>query len=147
MNAPAVEVRDIPGYEGLYAVASDGRVWGYERRWTTGNHSNGRLHRAARWLRLIQQNTGYLVVNLKSGGRAKTALVHRLVALTWIPNPLGLPNVNHLNFDRTDNRVANLEWCTPGENSRHSVRAVRARGVFVRMPRDIACANDSGRVA
>lgn len=135
------ELRDVPGFEGLYAVSSDGRVWGYERRWITA----GRIqrHRPARWLKLIeQQRRGYLVVNLKKGGQAKTMLVHRLVAQAFVPNPLGLPDVNHRNLRKTDNRAQNLEWCTPGDNKRHSARARRGYGVFVHLAPGIACAND-----
>ena len=46
--------------------------------------------------------------------------VHRIVALLFIPNPLELPQVNHINSDKTDNRVENLEWCTNQYNTDHS---------------------------
>lgn len=54
-------------------------------------------------------------------GHEKHVTVHRLVAETFIPNPLELPQVNHKNFDRADNRVENLEWCTNGQNTIHSM--------------------------
>lgn len=54
---------------------------------------------------------GYLRVSLCKNGEAKTYLIHRLVAEAFIPNPLGLPQVNHINEIKTDNRAENLEWC------------------------------------
>jgi len=61
--------------------------------------------------------TGYLNVTLSGTERAKTNAAHRLVAETWIPNPLNLPQVNHIDKDRTNNKVSNLEWVTQEENS------------------------------
>jgi hypothetical protein len=64
----------------------------------------------------------YLHVTLFSRGIRQIALVHRLVAETFIPNPNHLPCVNHLDGDRLNNRVENLEWCTYEQNSRHAVK-------------------------
>lgn len=68
-----------------------------------------------------QQNIqGYKSVGI---GHKKTELIHRLVAKAFIPNPNNLPQVNHKNFIRHDNRIDNLEWCTADDNRLHSVLA------------------------
>jgi hypothetical protein len=123
MNAPektvdGVQVRDVPGFDGLYAVTRDGRIWGYERNW---RNATGAMHRPARWMVLTLDGTGYLRVRLVGrGGRRAFPSVHRIVAAAWLPNPLGLPQVNHLNGIKTDNRDSNLEWCDSLMNNRHA---------------------------
>lgn len=69
----------------------------------------------------LNDKEGYMVVSLRNDeGKPKKCFVHRLVAITYIPNPLGKPMVNHLNRIRHDNRVVNLEWCTGSENALHA---------------------------
>lgn len=73
-------------------------------------------------------NRGYLRVSLSYGGmKHKKFSIHRLVAAAFIPNPQNLPQVNHINGDKTDNRVENLEWCTAIQNLNHSGVIEKAR--------------------
>lgn len=109
----------IKGYKGLYEVSSDGFVWSlHYGRW------GGRQ-------KLIGQTDkdGYKVVLLNSKGTRKVLKVHRLVAQAFIPNPKNLPQVNHKNGDKTDNRTKNLEWMTGSENVLHNFRSLGRKNV------------------
>lgn len=71
----------------------------------------------------IHENTtekGYKNCRIKVNGKGKTFLVHRLVAIWFIPNPQNKPEVNHKNGVKNDNRLSNLEWATPHENRIHA---------------------------
>lgn len=97
---------DITGYEGLYAINRQGEIWSY--------YANKILS---------QKHTyrGYYCVGLRKKGIArKFCLVHRLVANTFIPNPENKPDVNHIDCNKLNNYVENLEWCTASENMQHA---------------------------
>lgn len=64
---------------------------------------------------------GYHRVNIHLDEGKKTYLLHRVVALMHLPNPRGLPQINHIDGDKSNNSVTNLEWCTGKENVKHSV--------------------------
>ena len=64
---------------------------------------------------------GYYYVNLRHDGKTKLAYVHRIIAETYVDNPENKEQVNHINGDKKDNRIENLEWVTPKENTQHSI--------------------------
>lgn len=68
---------------------------------------------------------GYLKVDLHKEGKIKKYYIHRLVASAFIPNPNNLPQVNHRNEIKTDNRVENIEWCTAQYNTNYGTRIER----------------------
>lgn len=65
---------------------------------------------------------GYKMVQLRLNGKMKNIYIHRLVAMTFIPNPENKPCVGHKDHDRANNSVENLYWCTHAENTQHGVR-------------------------
>lgn len=71
---------------------------------------------------------GYLKAYLFEHGYENYEYVHILVALTFIPNPNNLPEVNHMNFVKSDNRACNLEWCTRKQNMEHASKMGRMKG-------------------
>lgn len=93
--------RPVKGYEGVYEVSNLGRV---RRLWPISGHT--------RQLKLfLRSENGYVAVNLSRCNRSVIKSVHRLVAEAFIPNPNGLPQVNHKDENKTNNKVSNLEWC------------------------------------
>lgn len=100
--------RWVVGYEGLYMVSSMGNIIAVPHDYKDGL-----------WLRPRKTSKGYLSVSLYKDGKYFKMLVHRAVAQAFIPNPNRLPQVNHIDGNKTNNNVNNLEWCTAQENIRH----------------------------
>lgn len=103
------EWRPIQGYEGFYEVSNMGRVKSIRR--TVRANTCGTREVPERILSTPISSCGYALAVLCKNGIKKNALVHRLVASAFSPNPLNLPEVNHKDEDRTNNVVDNLEWC------------------------------------
>lgn len=103
--------KDLPGFEGLYQVSSLGNVMSL--------NFGGKIGKK-RVLKLVQHGRGYRSVLLYKDGIRTQRLVHRLVAETFIPNPSGLPQVNHKDENKENNCVENLEWCNNQYNNIYS---------------------------
>lgn len=100
----------IPAFGGRYEASELGEI----------RHSLSKNIRKARL-----NKYGYLQLNFSRGdgtGKSDTILVHRLIAKTFIPNPENLPEVNHIDGNKQNNRVDNLEWCSISYNGKHAFR-------------------------
>ena len=110
----------LKGFEGLYEVSNKGRVRSVDRVFIK---KNGRMQPVkGKILKQTKDKDGYYKVYLCNQGLEKNVFVHRLVAEAFIPNPNNLPQVNHINSKRDDNRVENLEWVTAKQNSEHAYK-------------------------
>lgn len=107
-------VKDVKGFEGLYAITSCGMVYSHSRI----NRQN-RLQKG-RFMKQQTDKDGYYFVRLQKDGIATMYRVSRLVALHFLDNPESLPVVNHIDEDRQNNKVSNLEWCTIQYNNEYS---------------------------
>lgn len=111
--------KPVPEWEGKYEVSNAGEVRSLDRHVVRSDSSSQTIK--GRPMSLSTSSTGYLVVRLSSTNptRRLTARVHRLVASAFLPNPEGKPQVNHIDSDRRNNRVENLEWVNGSENLTH----------------------------
>lgn len=103
-------LKDIPGFEGAYAASNLGEIWSYKTQSFFSPWQNGQ---------------GYLYVTLQTPEGQKNFRVHRLIAMTFIPNPEDKKEVDHINENKLDNRIENLRWVTSAENKANSSPAGR----------------------
>ena len=107
--------KSVVGFEGVYSISSLGRL----RRDVTGSNS-----KAGYILTPLVRKSGYCCYTVWRDGKMSTFLVHRLMALAFIPNPDGKPHINHRDGNPSNNALDNLEWCTPMENARHAIEVL-----------------------
>ena len=105
----------VPGFETLYEVSDEGEI-----RSLCGRYGFNRV------LKLGVGSKGYLNVSLCNKGHQKTANVHRIVATVFIPNPDGLPCINHKDGNKQNNFVSNLEWCSYQYNNVYGDRLIKS---------------------
>jgi hypothetical protein len=107
--------KEIQGYNGKYYASTLGRIRSADYIW--GSRSmKGRIFNPT-----LSKNKRYFVVALFKDGIKIYKSVHRIIAETFIPNPKHLPQVNHIDADKTNNSVSNLEWVTAKENHKHAI--------------------------
>ena len=107
--------KDIAGYEGLYQIGNKGTVIGFSR-------SNDNRYKNKQWiLKQYKDRNGYMYVTLSNNKKRKTIKVHRLVAEAFLENHNNYPCVNHIDSNRSNNNIDNLEWCTYKQNMQHAL--------------------------
>lgn len=112
----------IEGYEGLYEVSNTQKVRSVDR---ILNHPTGKCLVKSKHKKLQISNKGYYCLSLFKDGKGKVHLLHRLIAKAFIPNPNNLPEIDHINGNRKDNRIENLRWTTRKGNMNNPVTKSR----------------------
>lgn len=101
----AVIHKPLLGYE-VYLVSETGNIWSENRK---------------RYITPFIDSKGYLVFNISlKKGRRKRFFLHRAVAISFIPNPDNKATINHIDGNKLNNKIENLEWATIGDNVRHA---------------------------
>jgi hypothetical protein len=115
----------LPKWEGLYEVSPLGFIRSVPRNGT---------HRQPHILSKSTDSDGYHVSKLRDGARVITIKVHRAVAMAFIPNPDNKPQVNHIDGNKQNNHISNLQWVTASENIRHAKDSGLQMECFNRKP-------------
>ena len=130
--------KDVRGFEDTHLVSNTGKVivkacQVSRTRVYSGKEVTHKYTRSQKILRPTVSSDGYLNIYFKGSCHS----VHRWVANTFIPNPDNKPQVNHIDGDKTNNSIYNLEWCTPSENVAHSYKLGLASNKGERHPQSI----------
>ena len=138
--------KDIEGYEGKYQISNKGRVKSLGRVIYRKDSNKVARFTKDKIRKLKTDKCGYKFINLSKNGISKNFLIHRLVAEAYIPNPDNLPEVDHIDNDKTHNYLNNLQWLTNRDNNRKSknkpILQYSLDGEFIR---EWDCASDVGK--
>ena len=117
---------DIPNYEGLYQASNLGRIRSVDRYKEVIIKNQYGEYKRTKFFKshILKQQTymGYKCVQLHINGKYKWEKAHRLVAMAFVPNPENKPQVNHIDGNKSNNNVLNLEWCNQSYNTKHAYK-------------------------
>lgn len=116
----------ITNYEDLYLINGYGNIKSKDRK--VKNNRGFRIIKG-KMLKPKLDNHGYLKIGLTKNKQQKSYFIHRLVAMTFIPNPSEYPIVNHINGNKLDNSIDNLEWCDAKHNIEHAYATGLKKGI------------------
>ena len=111
--------KDIPEYEELYEISNLGRVKSKTRKTKFGR---GWKVYESQILKPQEDKDGYFRIALSKDGKKRRFFIHRLVMMSFVDNSLNLPVVNHIDGNKQNNKLNNLEWVTRSENDLHAFR-------------------------
>jgi predicted XRE-type DNA-binding protein len=109
--------KEVQGYEGLYEISNYGIIKGIERECPYNKRKLGGKPKSQR-----SDKDGYRIVTLCKDCIKKNFKVHRLVAINFLENKNNFPMVNHIDGDKANNHVSNLEWCNQSHNEKHAYK-------------------------
>jgi hypothetical protein len=112
--------KDIPEYEGVYKISTEGKILSLTRTYIRESGVPLNLKQKERRCRLDEK--GYLRVQLWKNNKPKNHRLHQLLGITFIPNPYNYDTINHIDGDKTNNSLSNLEWCSSDHNTKEAIR-------------------------
>ena len=115
------EWRDVAGYEDLYQVSNLGNVRSF---WCWDGHKYKKRDEP-KILKPVYTPQGYQMITLYNSTKKKRISIHKLVAITFIKKPPKKNFINHIDFNRSNNNITNIEWCSQKENVMHSAKNFR----------------------